>query len=85
MQPAIELLAPEIEKPQEDREPGRNVQILPDVALEDVGMIRQAVEDLGRRQAIRARLPNLSHIASSSPPSIAVVVGLGRASYCLRA
>jgi hypothetical protein len=56
MQMPVELGRPKGEKAAKDREARRHVIILPDVALEKDGMIREPVKDLGRRQAIAAQL-----------------------------
>ena len=43
---AFEIAAPEFEKAAQLGEVRRNVQLLPDEALQQVGMIRQTVDDL---------------------------------------
>ena len=52
---AFEIAAPEFEKAAQLREVRSNVQVLPDEALQQVGMIRQTVDDLRGGQTIIAK------------------------------
>ena len=54
MELAFEIAAPEFEKAAQLREVRSNVQVLPDEALQQVGMIRQTVDDLRGGQTIIA-------------------------------
>ena len=47
---AIEVALPAVEELLEPREAGVDIVVLPDVALEERGMIRQAMKNLRRRQ-----------------------------------
>src|SRR5579884_2298932 len=53
---ALQLLQPEIQKLVELGEPRTEVVILPDVGLQNVPIVRQAIQDMGRRQAIAFEL-----------------------------
>ena len=52
---AFEIAAPEFEKAAQLGEVRRNVQLLPDEALQQVGVIRQTVDDLRGGQTIIAK------------------------------
>src|SRR5690606_31596591 len=52
VQRAIQLLLPKLQKALHLREVGRKIVVLPDVALQEGGMIGHAIEDLGGRQAV---------------------------------
>ena len=56
MEPTLQIAAPEFEKPAQFGEIGGKVKLLPDKALQQIGMIRQMVDDLRRRQPIIAQL-----------------------------
>ena len=60
---ALDIAAPEFEKAVQLREIRGNIELLPDEALQQVGMIRQMVDDLCRRQSIIAQhLPMVAHL-----------------------
>src|SRR5260370_40552856 len=52
MQPAFEIVAPEAEKAVEDGKSRRDIQLLPDVALEHRRMVRHVIKNFGGRQPI---------------------------------
>ena len=52
----FELAGPEIEEFVEDREAGSHVQILPNIGLQQAGMVRQMVEDFGGGKAVAGEL-----------------------------
>ena len=54
---AVEIAIPEIEEVDELREARRDIVILPDIALKQLGVIWQAVEDLRRGQREPLDLP----------------------------
>ena len=56
MELTLQIAAPEFEKPAQFGEIGGKVELLPDKALQQIGMIRQMVDDLRGRQAIIAQL-----------------------------
>jgi len=56
MELTLQIAAPEFEKPAQFGEIGGKVELLPDKALQQIRMIRQMVDDLGRRQPIIAQL-----------------------------
>jgi hypothetical protein len=52
---AFDIAAPEFQKAAQLREVRGNIELLPDEALQKVGMIRQMVDDLRGRQTIIAK------------------------------
>ena len=52
---ALDVAAPEFQKPAQLREVRGNVELLPDEALQQIGMVRQTVDDLRGRQTIIAK------------------------------
>src|SRR5690606_25031351 len=69
MQLAVQLAAPEIEEPAQDREVGGQIEILPDIALQEARIVGHVVEDLrGRQTIILELLPEIAfHIHPSVP------------------
>src|ERR1044072_282802 len=65
MQLAFEVAFPEIEELGEVGETRRQIQVLPDVALQDVLVIGHPVEDFGGRDAIVIELRNETPVHSS--------------------
>src|ERR1700761_283137 len=61
MQRALDLPGPEVQELVQHGISRGDVQILPDVGLQHVGMVRQVVQDLGCGQAIILRLPDRGH------------------------
>src|SRR5207248_6441041 len=57
MQRSFERAHPEAEEFLKGREPWAQIILLPDVGLQQRGMIRQTVENLGRGQPIALELP----------------------------
>jgi hypothetical protein len=55
MKLALDIAAPEFQKPVQLREVRSDIKLLPDEALQQVGMIRQMVDDFGGRQSIIAQ------------------------------
>src|ERR1700683_4968483 len=66
MQLAVDVLAPEIEKLAELEKIRRDVEFLPDKNLQSVGIVRQPVDDLRRRQAVIGRGDTAQHRAFRS-------------------
>ena len=65
VQPALEITAPEFQKAAQLGEIRSRVELLPDEALQQVGVIRQMVDDLCGRQPIFAqRLLVVAHFAA---------------------
>ena len=58
MQLALEIAVPEIEELREVREAGGEIEILPDVGLQEVLVVGHPVEDLGRGDAVVIELSN---------------------------
>src|SRR5579872_756840 len=58
MERPFELFAPECQELHQDRELRRDVVVLPNVALQQRGMIRQAVKNFRGRQAEAFELPH---------------------------
>ena len=56
VQRPFELALPELQKIQENREFRGEIIILPDIALEEVLMIRHPIEDGGRGQPVTFKL-----------------------------
>ena len=56
MQFSIKVLAPKIEKLEQNRELRCNIQLLPQVGLQKVGVVRHVVEDFCRGEA---KIPQL--------------------------
>ena len=52
---ALDVAAPEFQEPAQLREVRGNVELLPDEALQQIGMVRQTVDDLRGRQTIIAK------------------------------
>jgi hypothetical protein len=52
----VELVRPEIQEAVKFRKLRRQVVLLPDVALQDRGVVGQVIEDLGRGQAVALEL-----------------------------
>ena len=52
VQAAVQVILPEPKKPHQHRKPGRHVLVLPDIALQQGGMIGAVIDDLRRRQPI---------------------------------
>src|SRR6516165_4409483 len=60
---ALDIAAPVLQKPVQLREIRGNIELLPDEALQQVGMIRQMVEDFrGRQSIIAQRLLLVAHL-----------------------
>ena len=60
---ALDIAAPVFEKAVQLREIRGNIELLPDEALQQVGMIRQMVDDLcGRQSIIAQRLLVVAHL-----------------------
>lgn len=57
MEPSFKLLTPETEKPVQHRKIRVKIVFLPDIALQQPGMIRTAVENVSRGQAVAGELP----------------------------
>src|SRR5215831_7352281 len=55
MEPAFDIAAPEFEKSTQFGEVRGNIELLPDEALQQVGMVRQVIDDLRGRQPIIAQ------------------------------
>src|SRR5262249_2815545 len=66
MQPALEVAFPEIEELGEIGKAGRQIQVLPDVALQNGLVVGHPVEDFGGRDAIVAKLRNKAPVHSGS-------------------
>ena len=58
IQPAFQLRFPEAQKFVQNRKARRDVELLPDIALQQLGMIGHAIDDFRRRQAIIFKLPS---------------------------
>jgi len=56
MQSALDVVRPEIQESPQDREIRREVELLPDIALKQARMIRQVIENLGRREPVAFEL-----------------------------
>ena len=56
VQLALDMAAPELEKPAQFGEIRRDIELLPNEALQQVGMIGKVVDDLSGRQPTFARL-----------------------------
>ena len=70
---ALELRRPEVEEALEFGKARVKVVVLPDVGLQQRRVVRQAVEDLGRRQAVSSQQGGESRaLASKSPMSVPV-------------
>src|SRR5215472_3147728 len=52
---ALDVAAPEFQEPAQLREIRGNIELLPDEALQQIGMVRQTVDDLRGRQTIIAK------------------------------
>ena len=52
---ALDVAAPEFQEPAQLREVRGNIELLPDEALQQIGMVRQTVDDLRGRQTIIAK------------------------------
>jgi len=60
---ALDIAAPEFQKAVQLREIRGNIELLPDEALQQVGMIRQMVDDFrGRQSIIAQRLLLVAHL-----------------------
>src|ERR1700722_8541166 len=57
MQRALELFQPEIEEFVQRRKVRAEIVVLPDVGLQEPGMVRPPVEDIGSGQAVALELP----------------------------
>ena len=62
MQNAFHFAVPMIEEGRELRETGREIIFLPDVELQQAGVIRSVVVDIGGCQAVANKLLSLIHI-----------------------
>ena len=62
MQPPIQLSFPEFQKLAQHRVFRGNIQVLPNIGLEDFGMIGQAIKDLGGGQAVVLQLLGKAHL-----------------------
>ena len=56
VQHAIQLVAPEIQEPVEVRELRIEIILLPEIGLEQGGVVGQSVEDFGRGEAVSGEL-----------------------------
>src|SRR6266851_2856304 len=62
MQLALDVARPEVEEAPQDREFRRNVQMLPDEALQEGWVVGQMIEDLRRRHPVALQLqPQITH------------------------
>ena len=62
---ALDIAAPVLQKPVQLREIRGNIELLPDEALQQVGMIRQMIDDLcGRQPIIAQRLLVVAHFTA---------------------
>jgi hypothetical protein len=61
MQAAFDLSIPEIEEFVQHGIARGDIEVLPDKRLEQIGVVRQMVEDLSGRHAIILQLPNKAH------------------------
>src|SRR5437867_384914 len=69
---AVEIRVPEIEEVSELGEAGREVVVLPDIALQQLGVVRKPVEDLGRgeREALDLAKERSVHVESPAGPVV---------------
>src|SRR3546814_12018328 len=56
MQLALDLAGPEVQEPAQYRKVGRAVEMLPDEALQQVGVVGHVIENLGSGQPIARKL-----------------------------
>src|SRR5439155_19527555 len=56
VQGSLELFEPKRQKAIEHREPGTQVVVLPDIRLEERGMVGEPIEDLRGREAVALEL-----------------------------
>src|SRR5438270_12935960 len=65
MKLALDVAAPEFKEPAELGKVRSEVELRPDEALQQIGMVRHAVDDLGGGQPILTKLGNGGHSVSS--------------------
>ena len=66
MQLAVQAAVPEIQEAAQDRVFGGQIIVLPRIALQQAGVIGQAIEDLGGGQAVAVKLTDqIGHVVLS--------------------
>jgi hypothetical protein len=68
VQLTLEIAAPELQKAVQFGKVRGNIKLLPDIALQQIRVIRQMVDDLrGRQPPVAYRLPVVAHLRAPVP------------------
>src|SRR5262245_49364394 len=70
VEPALEVAGPEVEEAAQAGKARVHVVLLPDVALQQRGMVGQAIEDFGRRQTVAGELGEQAPVGESRHGSL---------------